>query len=612
MEPADDVSARNEVSDGGTPTGRDARPTGASNPSGVSKWMRAIALGEVPKGGSRVVNLAGHVVALFNSNGRLFALDNRCPHMGFPLDRGTVRDCILTCHWHHARFDLLTGGTFDQWADDVRVFPLRVEDGAVMVDVAERGDRPAHFRRRLEDGLERNIPLVVAKSVIALMEHGGDPHQPLRAGVEFGIRNRRDGWGAGLTTLVCMANLLERLRPEDRPHAMYHGLAAVAEDTGGQPPRFAISALPGSAAGMETLKRWLRNFVEVRDSEGAERCITTAVRSGAGVRELADMMFTAATDHRYLSIGHVVDFTNKAFEALDHGLHDLAEPVLASLARSYAAADRMEEANSWRNPIDLVAICERAFESLPAVLEAGRRSQPRSWSGRDELVATVLGDDPRAIADALLLALGEGASPGDLAGAVAYAAALRIARFHVSNEFGDWDTAHHAFTFANAVHQAIARAPSVDLLRGVFDAAISGYLNRFLNVPAARVPTGNGTDGTDVPDLLRSLPGLLDRQQQVDQTGALVGRYLARGGEAGALIAALGQALLREDRDFHTIQNFEAAVRLHSYLDATPQRAHALIATARYLAAHSPTVRAQGQTWNIASRLHRGERLFEE
>ena len=78
------------------------------------------------------------------------------------------------------------------------------------------------------------------------------------------------------------------------------------------------------------------------------------------------------------------------------------------------------------------------------------------------------------------------------------------------------------------------------------------------------------------------------------------------------MVAALGRALLREDRDFHTIQDFEAAVRLHSYLGATPAGAHALVATARYLAAHTPTVRAQGQTWNIATRLHRGDRLFEE
>ena len=136
--------------------------------------MHAISASELPEGHRRTVVVGGHTIVLFNSHGRLFAVDNRCPHMGFPLDRGTVQDCILTCHWHHARFDLETGGTFDQWADDVRVFPLRVEDGALLVDVAERADRRQHFLRRLGDGLERDIRQVIAKSVIALLDHGGD------------------------------------------------------------------------------------------------------------------------------------------------------------------------------------------------------------------------------------------------------------------------------------------------------------------------------------------------------------------------------------------------------------------------------------------------------
>jgi nitrite reductase/ring-hydroxylating ferredoxin subunit len=38
------------------------------------------------------------------------ALDNQCPHMGFPLERGSIEDGILT--WHHARFDLESGCTF--------------------------------------------------------------------------------------------------------------------------------------------------------------------------------------------------------------------------------------------------------------------------------------------------------------------------------------------------------------------------------------------------------------------------------------------------------------------------------------------------------------------
>src|SRR5207302_616878 len=97
---------------------------------------------------------------------------------------------------------------------------------------------------------------------------------------------------------------------EDR--ALYHGLSAVARDSAGRPPRFMLRPLPTSGAGIETLKRWFRQFVEVRDSEGAERCIVSAVREGAAPPQVADMLFAAVTDHRYIFVGHILDFTNKA------------------------------------------------------------------------------------------------------------------------------------------------------------------------------------------------------------------------------------------------------------------------------------------------------------
>ena len=59
-------------------------------------------------------------VCVFLSDGEAYAVDDRCPHMGFPLHRGTVENGLLTCHWHHARFDLVSGGTLDPFADDVR------------------------------------------------------------------------------------------------------------------------------------------------------------------------------------------------------------------------------------------------------------------------------------------------------------------------------------------------------------------------------------------------------------------------------------------------------------------------------------------------------------
>ena len=125
--------------------------------------------------------------------------------------------------------------------------------------------------------------------------------------------------------------------------------------------------------------------------------------------------------------------------------------------------------------------------------------------------------------DALLAALGEGLAPVHVAAAVTHAAALRIARFHTSNEFGDWDTALHTFTFANPMEQRLRRTGSWEILRDVFDAAMSTYLDRFLNLPPARLPQPNG-QGAAPDALLAELSQALDRQQQVDEAGALVAR----------------------------------------------------------------------------------------
>ncbi|MCB9117883.1 MAG: Rieske 2Fe-2S domain-containing protein [Caldilineaceae bacterium] len=576
--------------------------------------VRAAYLSELEAHGQLTVTVGGHTLALFRHQGRVHAIDNRCPHMGFPLDRGSLCDGILTCHWHHARFDLNSGGSFDLWADDVPAYPVEVRDGAIWVDLTPPADARTRQRDRLEVGLEQEIPLIVAKAVLSLMEESHTAGEPFRAGLAFGTRYRDAGWGQGLTMLTCFANMTSLLDADDRPRALYQGLSAVARDTAGRPPRFPVRPLPGTTPDAATLKRWFRQFVEVRDGDGAERCIVSALRAGMAPATVADMLFAAVTDHRYINVGHPLDFTNKALEALDATGWENAELVLTSLVRGYAMADRMEESNAWRHPIDLVAILEAAFERLPDLWDhsTGNVGAPDSSPlapRPSQLLATLLGDDPQAVVDALLAALEQGHAADAIAQAVAYAAALRIARFHTSNEFGDWDTALHTFTFANAVHQGLRRAPSPELLRGVFDAAISVYLDRFLNTPAARLPEPQ--PGVQSETLLADLAALLDRQQQVNAAAQLVVNYLATGADPQRLLATIGRLLLREDRDFHTIQAVEGAFRQYSLAADATQRAHFLVAAVRYLAAHAPTVRSQGQTYQIALRLHRGEALFE-
>jgi nitrite reductase/ring-hydroxylating ferredoxin subunit len=588
-------------------------------------------LEELKHKGYLSVTAQGHDIVLFYQEGEVYALDNRCPHMGFPLSRGSTKDGILTCDWHHARFDIKTGGCFDLWADDVPVFAVNVIDGNIYVRTENinkgKDELRAYYLQRLNDAMEQNIALIIAKSVLTLDSQEISSSDLFRKGLEYGTRYRQEGWGAGLTILTCMMNLAPySRRSEDRLQAIYHGLSAVADDCSGQPPRFTVSPLPdvqSTSADVGTLKRWFRHFIEVRDADGAERCLVTAIRAGTDQNIIADMLFSAATDHRYLDSGHVLDFTNKAFEALDIVGWDMAEQVLTSLVTLYAQATRMEERSSWRHPIDIVALLNDCFDKLPAILEKGKQSQ-NAWKANKEIVDVLLGDNPTAIVDVLIESLQDGAKQEELAAIVAYVAALRIAQFPVTNEYSDWNTALHTFTFANAVQQAIHRLPSSkELLRAIFDIAMSNYLNRFLNVPSVTIPyekegpTSNKVSESNRENVMDRFLDTLDKRHQVNEAAKMVARCLSTQGEK-ELSAILVHALLREDRSFHTIQMLEAAFRQKmelqrlQILDDIKPISHVLIAAARYLAAHTPTARAQGQTFEIAWRLHQGGKLYEE
>ena len=159
----------------------------------------------------------------------------------------------------------------------------RSEDGDVWIDMTPRLTPRQHHLERLPVGFERDIPLIIGKAILPLLENDSQAVEPFRIGLEFGTRYRRAGWGQGLTIHTCLQNLLPWLDEDDRPRAVFHGLSAVANDCDGEPPRFAVRPLPMASVDVVKLKAWFRQFIEVRNAEGAERCIASAVRAGTNI-----------------------------------------------------------------------------------------------------------------------------------------------------------------------------------------------------------------------------------------------------------------------------------------------------------------------------------------
>ena len=237
----------------------------------------------------------------------------------------------------------------------------------------------------------------------------------------------------------------------------------------------------------------------------------------------------------------------------------------------------------------------------------GRRGE---WDDEDALVATMLEDDPAATLDAMVNAVRRGASEAQVGSAVAYAAFMRMARFHTSNEFNDWDTLHNTLTAANALHQALMRAPSLELLRGALGTAMSVYLDRFLNMPAQRVPDPLTNGAVDGNALRSQLLDGMNMQQLVEPSAKTVSDYISSGATPEGIIASLAHAMLREESGFHMFQIVDAAIKQYEERRGTDGGRVVLIALARFLAAHAPTSRAVHQTFNITLRLHRGEALY--
>ncbi|MFO0798845.1 MAG: Rieske 2Fe-2S domain-containing protein [Gemmataceae bacterium] len=102
---------------------------------------RRIPLGKVtdlPAGATTVVEVDGKDVAVFHHEGRFFAIDDLCPHMGASLSGGFVEGGVVTCPWHYWRFRLDDGS----WADNPKVrigcYPIHVEGDDVVIEVLER------------------------------------------------------------------------------------------------------------------------------------------------------------------------------------------------------------------------------------------------------------------------------------------------------------------------------------------------------------------------------------------------------------------------------------------------------------------------------------------
>lgn len=90
---------------------------------------------ELAPGQGKMVRAGEAVIALFNLDGRFYAIDNTCPHRMGPLGEGRLERDIVVCPWHGWRFSVETGISPVNPAVKVRTYAVKVEGDEVKVEV---------------------------------------------------------------------------------------------------------------------------------------------------------------------------------------------------------------------------------------------------------------------------------------------------------------------------------------------------------------------------------------------------------------------------------------------------------------------------------------------
>lgn len=90
---------------------------------------------EIPPGSSKVVEVGGKAVAVFNCDGDFYAIENTCKHRGGPLGEGSLAGKTVTCPWHGWEYDVTSGECSMDRSIKVQKFDVKVEGEDIFISV---------------------------------------------------------------------------------------------------------------------------------------------------------------------------------------------------------------------------------------------------------------------------------------------------------------------------------------------------------------------------------------------------------------------------------------------------------------------------------------------
>lgn len=414
---------------------------------GQGDWVSAISVADLNERRKTVVKLNGKQILIWKVGDAIRACANRCPHEGFPLSEGSMSDdCVLTCNWHNWKFDLNSGETL-LGGDTLRLFPVQVADGMIMLDVSEL---PAELVRTkalegLSEAFDDHDYSRIARELARYERAEGAPLDALKHA--FGQARDRLEYGtthaqAGAADWLALRETIEPARTAERLIPVMEIIGHLAWDCLMDHGRFPY---PQDVA-RSFDEAALEEAIEHEDEKRAIGLARWAILDGELPR-LQSALERASLQH-YQDFGHSPIYCDKSFELLSRFDGDAVEDVVLPLVRSFCMGTRE----------DLIP----EFRSYAAALESWNSDGdgvPEANAFRKAGVAACLDMIGRAggriemLYDVLMQAVAEQM--------LHYDATYRVQNDRPVQDNIDWLDFTHAITHLNAVRRIAGRQPSL-------------------------------------------------------------------------------------------------------------------------------------------------------
>ena len=413
-------------------------------------------------------------IALFSIAGSVHAIDNRCPHEGYPLAEGQVDGgCTLTCNWHNWKFRL-TDGRCILGGDNVRVYDTRVDDGYVWVDLAD--PPPEIMQAEILDGLHEAFLKQeydrICRELSRLHFCGLEPMVAVRRAVEWSHDRFEFGFVHAYAAAADWLTLARQFPGEWEPQ-----LICLAESI----DHMAHTALrhptyPFGAAGESFAEQGFVDAVEREDLAAAEGMVNRGLADGLHWADMQKALATSALAH-YNDFGHSLIYVYKAQQLVEHLGAEVEPFLLLTLARHLCYTTREDLIPDFRHYAGALENLQSTTWGSSAVAEPlpypATTRQALEW-----VVRNARTHSPEALYQALLEALARNFLYYDDGYDTQY---HRPVSDNVS-----WLSFTHGITFANAVRTQCGEAPALWAPGLLQMACFVGRNRRYLDLGLAR------------------------------------------------------------------------------------------------------------------------------